>query len=169
MTAIGASSAAAATTAGAVGAIGSALPAIAGVATAGGALYSGYKAKQGADFEAKQMKIAGDNALAEGQRKAMGQKRQTDLVLSRARAVSASSGGGPTGGSVDAIMEGIRQQGEYNESVAYWEGKDNRNKAYASASSRKQSGKNALVGGAIKGATALSSGGSFYDYYAKGT
>jgi len=165
MTAIGASAATTATAATTVGAIGAALPTLstaAGVLSAGGAIYSGYKANEAAGIEAKQLKQAGDDAKAEGQRRAMGARRQKNLVASRARAVAAASGAGPTGGSVDAIMEGIEQQGEYNATVAFFEGTSQRNKAYASAASRKASGKTALVSGVIRGGT------NFYDKYARG-
>lgn len=162
MTAIGASSATAGTAASTVGAIGSALPTIAGVATAGGAVLQGVQANAAAKAEAKRMKAEGDEAFATGQRKAMAARRQKDLVASRAKAVAAASGAGAEGGSVDAIMEGIEQQGEYNATVAFFEGNTQRQKMYANAASRRQSGKNAMTSSYLRGAT------SFYDTYSRG-
>lgn len=162
MTALGASSTATGTAASVLGSIGSALPAIAGVASAGGAIYSGAQQSAAADAEAKRMKAEGDDQFATGQRRAMGARRQKDLVASRAKAVAAASGGGADGGSVDAIMEGIEQQGEYNAMVEFFEGSSARNKAYAGAASRKQSGRNAMTAGFIRGGT------SFYDTYSRG-
>ena len=162
MTAIGASAATAGTVGATVGTIGAALPALAAVTSAGGAIYSGYQANEAAKIESKQMKEAGDAEFATGQRRAMGARRQKRLASSRAKAVASASGAGASGGNVDKIMEGIEQQGEHNAMVAFFEGSSSRNKAYASAASRKQSGKNALKSSYFKGAS------SFYDTYSKG-
>ena len=135
---------------------------LAGAGLAGaGAIASGVQEQKMAEFEAKQLKEAGDLERAEGQRKAQIEKRRRDLTLSRARAVSAASGAGATGGSVDAIMEGIQQQGDYNSMVAYFEGDSRGRKLYAQAGARKHAGK------AAKGMSFLKAGTNFYDTYSR--
>lgn len=167
---LGGIGAAGATSTGLIGTIGAALPSLSTIGTigsilgAGGAVLGGVKANQAAKFEARQMREAGDAAGAEAQRKALGAKRQKKLLLSTVRARAAASGAGETG-NVDAIMEGIEQQGEYNALSEYFSGSSQRNKAYASAYSREKSGKDALISGFISGGTKLARGGrNFYDY-----
>jgi hypothetical protein len=157
--AVGASSGAAATASSAIGAIGTALPYIAAGTTAAGAIAGGVQADRAAKFEAKQMEVAGDEAEAEAQRKAMVEKRRMDLARSSLRARGAASG--TSGGDLDEIDAGIIEQGDYNQMVAFYEGKSRSSKLYGNAASTRASGKNAKRTSYLNAAT------SVYDIYRK--
>lgn len=142
-----------------------AVPWIAG-ASAGvgaiGAIRQGNAAEANAKFEAKQMKVAGDQALAEGQQRARLQQRQGQLALGRARAMAAASGAGAN----ETLEAGIIEQANYNSMVEFYGGKQAQTKFYGQAASTKASGKEAKIGGYINAASYLGKGAtSIYDLY----
>lgn len=130
-----------------------------------GAIREGNAANQAAKFEAKQMKIAGDDAFAEGQRRARMARRQGELALSAARAKGAASGAG-----TDSVIEaGIIEQSDYNAMVEFYGGKSQQNKFYGQAASTKRSGKNARTAGYFNAAGHAGKGFlSIYDIYNRG-
>ncbi len=105
---------------GAVGAIGS----------LGGTLMSASAASRNADYqnqvaqaEATALNQKANADAAAGQRQAITQDRQTQLVQSRLAASSAASGGGGTTDPSDEKIAGnIAQQGSYNASSSLYEG-----------------------------------------------
>ena len=128
-----------------------------------GAIRAGNDAKAAADFEAKQMKTAGDAAFAEGQNRAAQARRQTDLALGSLRAKGSASGAGMDEG----ITEGIMEQGGYNEMVAFYEGQKSKTNFYNQASATKAGGKNAQTAAYFNAASQIGKGASsIYDVYA---
>lgn len=154
--AIGTSAASAGTVgtaaAGAAASAGSALSTLGLLGTglsAAGTLYSGLQAKAGAEAEARQLKVKGDEEQAIGQRWAMQVRREIDLAQSRIQAVAAASGGGAGDASITSLMQGVEQQGNYNSMLELYQGNTGRNKAYASAAARRAEGRSALTGSII--------------------
>lgn len=90
------------------------------VVSAVGAIQQGKAQQSAADYQAKQLeaKASTDRALA--QRQAEEDRRQTELVQSRARAVGAASGGG-----LDIKLAGdLEEEGEYRALTSLWEGEE---------------------------------------------
>lgn len=112
----------------------------------GGTIYGGLSAASNAADEAAQLKVKGDNEFASSQRKAMEQRRQTALVLSRQRAVAAAGGGDATDPTVTAIMGRTEQQGEYNAMIDMYNGSVSRADYYKDAASKKSEGKASFIG-----------------------
>ena len=128
--------------------------------SAAGTLYSGLQAKAGAEAEARQLKAKGDEEQAIGQRRAMQVRREKDLARSRIQAVAAASGAGAGDASITNLMQGVEQQGNYNSMLELYHGNMARNKAYASAASRRFEGRSALTGSII--GTAGRAAGNLY-------
>jgi hypothetical protein len=123
--------------------------------SAAGTIYGGIQQNRAAEFEAKQMKARGDEEFAAGQAEANKMRREKELAQSRVRAVAAASGGGAGDPSITNIMEGIEEQGTYNELVAMYQGRSSRNKMYASAGSRRAEGRSALTGSLFKAGSTI--------------
>lgn len=133
-----------------------------GVLSGVGSIYSGVQANAAAKFEAKQMKIKGDAEFAKSQRDAMQHRKEKELVLSRQRAIAASSGGGTGDPSIEAIMSKTEQAGEYNAMMDMYNGVTARNDLYRGAAVKKKEGKSALFGGF------LNAGSTIFSSFAKG-
>lgn len=108
------------------------------VASLGGtAIQAGAQARN-ADYQQKVAQAESDALAAKanedaaaGQRTAITQSRRTDLVLSRARALSAASGAGATDPTELTTEGGIAQQGDYNALSSLYEGQNRaRNDTY---------------------------------------
>lgn len=145
--------------------VSAAMPWIAGAsAVAGtvGAVRQGQAAEQAAEYEAKQMERAGDEAFAEGQQRAKLAQRQRDMALGRARAMGAASGAGQS----ESVLEGIIEQGDYNTMVEWYGARSKRSTFYGNAASTLQSGKNAKTASYLNAASAAGkSASSIYDIY----
>lgn len=74
------------------------------------------------NYQAANAHTAAGQANAAAEQEAINQKRQTDLVLSRARTVAAAGGGSSTDPSTVDIMGQLATQGKYNEDVALYQG-----------------------------------------------
>jgi hypothetical protein len=122
--------------------------------TAGGTVYSGIRAQQNAEAEAKGMKKKGDAEFAIGQRDSIRRRKETEQLMSRQRAVAAASGGSATDASVEAIMGRTQQEGDYNAMIDMYNGAVNRADLYQGARNRQKEGKGDLLGSVINaGAT----------------
>jgi hypothetical protein len=73
---------------------------------------AGKAQKQLADFQAAQLEYNAGQTTAAGQREAEMQDQETALLLSRAQAVAAASGGGAIDPTVLKIMAGIDAKGK---------------------------------------------------------
>jgi hypothetical protein len=156
--AAGATAAAGAATAGATAAMtGAQALQIGGtVLSTGGAIAGGIAAKKSADFESDQLKAQGKAQLAEGSRRAELEDRQKRLVMSRARAVGATSGGGVD----NSLLGAIEEEGTYRTLVANWEGEDALSGMNTQAAARRTTGRSKRTGGYLTAFDSLMSGGS---------
>lgn len=127
----------------------------------GSTLYGGLRAYQGSKAEAASLKQKGDNELAVAQRDAMRKRRETDLLLSRQRAVASSSGGGATDPTVLSVMGKTQQEGDYNAMLDMYNGLTSRADLYKEAATVRSEGKSKLVG------SILDAGGTLYSDLAR--
>lgn len=133
-------------------------PLIAGGLTAAGSLYEGYRANQNAKFEAKQMKMKGDQELAAASHEARKARRERDSALSRARAVAAASGAGASDPSVHKLMAGIQTQGDYNSLTEMYRGFQRRDDLRLGAKLARMEGRDAFIGSALDAGASIYSG-----------
>lgn len=82
----------------------------------------GERARVAAEFAAWQAEEQAGTAVAISQRTAAEQRRQANLVASRALAVAASSGGGASDPTVVRLISNARGEGVYRANVALYEG-----------------------------------------------
>lgn len=115
------------------------------VLSMGGSLVAGSAAAANADFQAQQLEQKADLELATATRKAAEEDRQKELVISRARAVGAKSGGG-----VDYTLLGdLEEEGTYRTLVANWEGEEAARGLRAQAAATRTGGKAKRLGHTI--------------------
>jgi len=138
------------------------------ILSATGSAMGGISENNAAKYTAAQENIAGNNAAGAGQRKAIAERRQGQLVQSRAQAVSAASGGGATDPTVLDIQSGIGAQTDYNAMTALYEGAEAKRGYDAQASIDRYEGGQAQTAGFLKaGTTLLSGGSSLFEKYGK--
>lgn len=70
--------------------------------------------KADAKYQAGQLQVASNNALASGERAATGERKQAALATSRAVALAAASGAGASDPTVTNILGNLAGEGEYN-------------------------------------------------------
>ncbi|WP_456389747.1 hypothetical protein [Profundibacter sp.] len=145
-----------------IGAISPAIMAGGTILGAVGAIQQGKAAQASAEYSARQFEAQGKAERASAQRKAINEGKQKDLVMSRARAVGASSGGG-----LDLeLMGDIEEEGTYRSLTALWEGEERAKGRNAQAAAQRASGAAANRAGGIKAfSTILSGGSSLMDKY----
>lgn len=115
-----------------------------------------------ADFQARQLEIQGKTENALAQREAQERRRQSDLRISRAKAVAAASGGGQD----YSLLGDLEEEGELNALNSLWEGQEAAKGRQVQAASARFSGAQAKKAGSINAfSTALDGGISFYDKY----
>lgn len=136
----------------------------AGTAVSGlGAIQSGRAQGAASEYQAAQLDAAAKTERASAQRKAEEDRRQTQVMQSRARAVGAASGGG-----IDFELAGdIEAEGEYRALTSLWEGEEAAKGREAQAAASRFEGRQAKRSGLLKaGRTILDAGTSFYEKYA---
>lgn len=137
-----------------IAAIPAALGGIGGLGTVlsvGGTILGGIAANKAAKAEAAQLEAQGKAEFAVAQRKSEAERRRKDLVISRARAVGAASGGG-----LDLNLIGdLEKEGEYNALVAEWEGKERQKGRNAQAAAARYEGKQGLFASFLKAGSTL--------------
>jgi len=84
----------------------------------------GQQARAAGKFTADQLRQNAGQARASSQRQAYNVEEQSKMVMSRALAVAASSGGGASDPGVINIMAKIASEGAYRKAVALYEGED---------------------------------------------
>lgn len=127
---------------------------------AGGMGVDAINAKRGADFEAKQMEVQAGQERAASQRRAREERRQTQLMQSRAQAVSAASGGGAVDPTVVDIIGDIEEDGEYRALNTLWEGEERAGNLMTGAKQRRKQGRFALTSGLMGSAGTILDGSS---------
>jgi len=127
---------------------------------AGGTALDAVNAKRGADFESKQMEVQAGQERAASQRRAREERRQTQLLQSRAQAVSAASGGGAVDPTVVDVIGDIEEDGEYRALNTLWEGEDRARGLLTGARERRRQGRFALTSGLMGAAGTIIDGSS---------
>jgi len=136
-------------------------------------LFGGLRqAKMAKAIGAMRQRLANQSAtetIASGQRTALEQKRQADLLASRAIAVASAGGANTSDPTISKIVADIHGEGAYRAAIAMYE-------AESSAAKQQYEGNIAKIGGDISSrnkqistiGTALSNGASIYAGYKKG-
>jgi hypothetical protein len=92
------------------------------VMSARGEMAAGKAQAQAYEFQARQYQQQALADQASSQRKAIEERRKADLAISRGRAVAAASGAGASDVTVNELMGGIAETGDYNVLSALFEG-----------------------------------------------
>lgn len=122
---------------------GSAIEAGGKILSAQGAIESGDEAKRAAEFEAEQLRYNAGQAQAAAQRQAFDTDRQTRMVMSRALAVAAASGGGASDPTVVNIIAQTAAEGAYRKAVDLYQGDDRARAMLAAAHAKEIEGASA--------------------------
>lgn len=118
--------------------------------------------KKAANFNAAQLDAQGKAEQAASIQEAKQANREKELMLSRARAVGAASGGGV---DIDLMGE-IEEEGYLNEATLLWQGDERRKGRSGQASAAIFDGLNRKRAGMLKaGSTLLSGGASLFEQY----
>lgn len=129
------------------------------ILSTGGAIAQGRQQKAVADYNAAQLEQDAKRENAIAQRRAEDERKQKELVISRARVVGAASGGGQDFG----LLGDIEEEGEYRANLALWEGEE-------ASKGRRQAARGERFKGRVAqkaaGKTLLGGGVSFMDKYA---
>ncbi len=134
---------------------------VAGTAmTAGGSIMEGNAAEKSSRFTAQQLERNADTEIASSQREAIEERRRTEIMESRVRAVAAAGGGTSTGAGVTEILAKIDNEGEYNALAALYEGRERASGLRAQAAGARVEGKIAKKAGRIRGIGSVLSMGS---------
>lgn len=143
----------------------------AGAQVAGSALsaygkwQAGQNASRIANWEAGQMEGSARQARAVSQRRYLEEKRQAQLVESRALALAAAGGGAADVGTINIIGD-IKAEGKYRSLVALFEGEDAAQKLELQAQVRREEGRAARRAANLNAfSSVLSSAGSLASRY----
>lgn len=123
-----------------------------------GAVREGQAANESAKFEARQLEQQSKAQEAAGQRSALEQRRQSELMQSRALAVAGASGGGVTDPGVLRIISGIAGEGENAFQSELYNARTQAETSRSQAVARRFEGKQAKQAGVMKAASTALSG-----------
>lgn len=119
-----------------------------GAHAAGNAAMSNAQAQAQADaFKAAQYEQQAGQSIATGQRQAIEQKRQAQLLQSRALAVAAASGAGASDPTVVHLIAQIGGEGAYRAAVAMYDSEEKARQLRLNAAASRYEGDAALLGG----------------------
>lgn len=126
------------------------------------AIQQGNTARATSNYEAQQLEAQGKAEMAASQREADNESRQNALVMSRARAAGAASGGG-----IDYdLMGDIGGEGEYRALTALWQGGEAAKGRNQQAANARLEGKQQQRAGRVNAFNTLLQGGtSLYEKY----
>ena len=127
------------------------------VANVGMSIYGGKKAKKAAreaaarnkvakEFEAQQLEQQAGQSIAISQRAASRERRNAQVIASRALALAAASGGGASDSSVNNLLADINNEGAYRASIALYQGEENARRLRLSAAGKRYEGEAGIVG-----------------------
>lgn len=111
---------------------------------------AGQQAQLNANAEAKQMEANAKAEAASAQRKMIEERKQGDLVKSRAQALTAASGGGSLDPSIIDVMGDLEADIDYNVKSAKFEGDTAASDLNYGAKVRRQSGEVARSAGKLQ-------------------
>lgn len=145
-----------------------------GADRAGAGAQAGAARKKAAlDFETAQLRMQAGQSVAASQHAAREQRRQAELVQSRAIAVAAASGGGVSDPTVVNMLGRIAGEGAYRAGLAIYEGEERARTLRMGAAARDYEGDLALEAGDMakgaydihKGATMFKGASSLFSKY----
>ena len=140
--------------------------ATAGVMMVLGKVYQGQQQKASLQGAANQLSMEAGQSNAAGIQRTIMERRKTDIVASNANAEIAASGLSTTGTSAQAVVGGIKGQGEYNARTALYEGEQRGNELNYDATLRRNESKAAVTASYFSAAgSAVSDGTDFYSKY----
>ena len=116
-----------------------------------GMIKEGNNRDKAAQFNAAQIEAQGKAENAAAQREALEKNREKELMLSRARAVGAASGGGQ---DFDLLGD-IEEEGTLAEKTVLWQGEERRKGRSAQAASTRFEGVNARKASLFKAGRTL--------------
>jgi hypothetical protein len=117
---------------------------------------------------AKQLERNADNAIGAGQRKMLAERRNKELVASRALALAAASGADATSPGIVDIIADIEGEGAYRESVALYEAEQQATDMREEAQNLREGIRAVETAGQYqRAATALQGASSVYDTYSR--
>lgn len=142
--------------------LGQTLAAGGSVLSAVGSIQAGKAQQAASEYQARQLEAQGKAERAASSVEAANEARQKRLVLSRARAVGADSGGGVDLG----IIGDIEEEGTYRTLTALWSGEERAKGRKAQAAASRFEGRQYRTAGLLEGIKTLSGGGaSFMERY----
>lgn len=134
-----------------------ALPAVAMIASMAatglqmmGTLQQGQAAKAAGEFEGKQRERQAAEERAASQREAIGKRAEAERVMSRGKALAASSGAGVVTPSILDIYGDVAQEGEYNAQTAIYGGESRARGQIDAANAARFKGKTAYKGSILE-------------------
>lgn len=118
----------------------SVLPYIGAIAGIGGSAMSasaarkaGKAGQQAKEFEATQYERQAPQAIASAQRVMLNERRNKELIVSRAQALAAFGGGSVADPTVQNIIADLSSEGAYREAVALYQGEDEARRLHEAA------------------------------------
>lgn len=143
------------------------LTAASAVIGVGTTLMAGKQQDAIAKFEAGQMEANAKAERAASQREAANERKRSDYLQSRAKALAASSGAGASDPTIENIIAGLDAEGEYRALSALYNGEQAAEGMDLGAKVRRIEGSNARSTSRYRAAnTLMSSGASLYEKYA---
>lgn len=132
--------------------------------------YSSYESGKATQANAESAAIQSERnataAQAEAQRSAIDERKKAKLLQSRARAVAAASGGSVNDPTIQTILTGIEDEGEYRAVSALYQGDTDAAAARYAAGTYRRQGRAAKRASYLNAAsTILGSASSFYSKY----
>lgn len=131
--------------------LGTMLSAAGTVAGVGGTLAAGYAGKQASEQEAAQYRRRAAEEKAAAGREAYMQRERNEEVISRQRAVAASSGAGVVNPTVLDLFGDTAQRGEYLANTITYGGEQRARSAIDNANAAKAKGKSLWTGSLLDG------------------
>jgi hypothetical protein len=130
------------------------------VMNAYGQYQSGQDAKSAANYQANQLNVNAGQAKAASQVQAGLEARNTQLMVSRARAVAAASGGSADDPTVANIMARIAGEGSFRQRTALYGGESQARQMNMQADALRYQGQQAAQAGKINAVSSLLKGGA---------
>lgn len=152
---------------------GSMISAVGQMQSSKGAQLAGQRKRAAADFEAAQMEQQAGQVVAASQRDAEEQRRQSQLMQSRALALAAASGAGASDPTVVDLIAKTAGDGAYRAGVALYQGEERHRQLLLGADAKRYEGFIAEEGGELEAqarrtmalGSIVQGGGSFYSKY----
>lgn len=134
--------------------------------SAAGTIAAGQAKKDAADFQAEQLERQAAEERAASQREAAQKKKETDLLLSRQRAVASASNLGALDETVLDLAGDVAQEGAFQQGMIRYGGEERAKGRIVQAAASRMEGRAAQTGSYFSAAGTLMGGlGSFASDY----